>query len=258
MKKTIVVIILVLVVGLVGYSALIGPVTQETKTPDQSVAQLSQQAEKQERPYNGQVAKGQPEMSTPVSYSSQANALDASVAERLQDRVLGREDAPVTLIEYASFTCPHCAHFHQTVYPMVKQDFIDTGKVKFIFRDYPFDRFALMASITTRCVPMDKYFETVKLLFAKQDVWSKEENPEGYFRQVAALQGADAEKFRTCLFDPGMQEGIANIRLEGAQKYSVASTPSFVINDIKFNGRWEYENFSKALNEAYFAATTNQ
>src|SRR6478736_5031450 len=93
----------------------------------------------------------------------------------LGDRVLGRTDAPVTIVEYASATCPHCAAFHKDVFPQLKSEFIDTGKVRFIFREFPFDDLALAAFMLARCAPPDKYFPMIDVLFEQQKVWASKE-----------------------------------------------------------------------------------
>ncbi len=96
-----------------------------------------------------------------------------AAASPLGDRVLGQADAPVVMVEYASATCPHCAEFHAKVLPLIKAEYIDTGKVRFIFREFPLDQAALGAFMLARCVPEDKYFATIDLMFRRQGIWMK-------------------------------------------------------------------------------------
>src|SRR6202008_1998594 len=106
----------------------------------------------------------------------------------LGERALGQAAAPVTIIEYASATCPHCAHFQKDTFPALKRDYIDTGKVRFIFREFPFDDLALAAFMLARCAPEDKYFALIDVLFEQQEKWVKD-NPRDELFKIAQLAG---------------------------------------------------------------------
>lgn len=149
---------------------------------------------------------------------------------RLQDMVLGKAEAPVTIVEYASLTCPHCAHFHETVLPTLKAEYIDTGKVKLIFRDFPLDQLAFAGAVLARCGGPEKYYTFLNVLFAQQRQWAGSQDPKAALAQIGRLGGISSEQFEKCLQDKAMGDYILNSRLEGNQKHGVNSTPSFVID----------------------------
>jgi protein-disulfide isomerase len=161
---------------------------------------------------------------------AQAQAGAAGGDPRLQDMVLGKADAPITVIEYASLTCPHCAHFHETVLPAIKTDYIDTGKVKFVFRDFPLDQLAFAAAVLARCGGPEKYFTYLTVLFAQQRQWAGAPDPKAALTQIGRLGGVSAEQFDKCLADKPLGDYILNSRLEGNQKFNVNSTPTLIIN----------------------------
>ena len=133
----------------------------------------------------------------------------------LGDRVLGRTDAPVTIIEYASASCPHCATFHKDVFPELKKDYIDTGKVRFIFREFPHDDLALAAFMLARCAPKDKYFPMVDVLFEQQKVWPARRRATSLFK-IAQLAGFTQESFDACLKNEDIAKGIMAMRDKAA------------------------------------------
>jgi len=151
------------------------------------------------------------------------------------EHVLGKADAPVTIIEYASMTCPHCAHFNEQVMPRIKSEFIDKGLVRFVFRPFPLDGLAARASLLAQCTPSaDGYFSMVDVLFRSQADWEHASDPLAALKQIgrtAGMQEADVDR---CIND---QEGLNKI-VEGIKeaqaKFGVDSTPSFVINGKKF------------------------
>ncbi|HEX6959325.1 MAG TPA: DsbA family protein [Ferrovibrio sp.] len=149
---------------------------------------------------------------------------------RLQDMVLGKADAPVTIIEYASMTCPHCAHFDQEVLPAIKTEFIDTGKVKLIFRDFPLDQLAFVGSIMARCAGPEKYFTYVDVLFAQQVEWATAKDPVAALKQIGRLGGMTSEQFDACLKDKALGDYILQSRLDANQKLGVNSTPTLIID----------------------------
>lgn len=149
---------------------------------------------------------------------------------RLQDMVLGKADAPVTIIEYASLTCPHCASFHADVLPAIKKEFIDTGKAKLIFRDFPLDQVAFAGAILARCAGPEKYFTYLDVLFAQQRQWASAKDPMAALKQIARLGGMPAEQFDKCLADKPLGDYILAQRLEGNQKFNVNSTPTLIID----------------------------
>ena len=167
---------------------------------------------------------------------------------RLQDMVLGQADAPVTIIEYASLTCPHCASFHTEVLPAIKKEFIDTGKAKLIFRDFPLDQVAFAGAILARCAAPEKYFTYLNVLFAQQRQWATAQDPVAALKQIARLGGMPAEQFDKCLADKALGDYILAQRLEGNQKFNVNSTPTLIINGKVEPGATSLDELRKKLN----------
>jgi protein-disulfide isomerase len=170
-------------------------------------------------------------------------------APRIGDKSLGSEDAKVTIVEYASATCPHCAAFHANVYPELKKEFIDTGKVRFIAREFPLDDLALAAFMVARCVPDDKYFDMLSLLYEQQRTWAGQ-NARDELLKLAKLAGLSEAQFDECLKNEDLAKGILDIRKDGADKYGVNATPTFYINGKKMEGERDIEGFRKAIEEA--------
>ncbi len=177
------------------------------------------------------------------------SAENLSTEEALKDRVIGDPAAPITIIEYASLTCPHCANFHADTLPLLEKDWIETGKAKLIYRDYPLDRYAASASMIARCAPTDKYFTFLNAFFAQQKTWSRAEDPVKVLTQLAGLGGMSKEDVDACLANEALQDGILQMRLEGQMEYDVNSTPSFVIDGKKV-ANLPYEDLNELLENA--------
>src|SRR5271168_4105284 len=120
-------------------------------------------------------------------------------ADDSADHVLGKADAPITIIEYASLTCPHCAEFNKEVLPEVKAKYIETGKAKLIYRDFPLDQWALRASVLARCAPADKYFGFVDVLFQNQVTWATAKDPMAALEKIGMLGGVSSAQFSACM-----------------------------------------------------------
>lgn len=172
----------------------------------------------------------------PEAPPPEAVAPEADPADPLADRVLGDPDAPVTIIEYSSLTCPHCAAFHRETLPVFKERYIDTGQVKLIYRDFPFDAVALRAAMLARCANPDRYFGVLDVLFKSQERWSRAEDPVKALAQIGRLAGVGEEEFQACMSNEALMDGVLNLRLEGERTYSISSTPTFIITS---NGRTE-------------------
>ena len=178
-----------------------------------------------------------------------AQAADPSVADLMQpnplgEMAIGSESAPITVIEYASMTCPHCAHFSETTFPELKKRYIDTGKVRFIFREFPLDRLAFAGFLLARCVPSDKYFPMIETLFAQQRDWVVEK-PLQPMRAIAKQAGVSQEAFDACLEDHKLIEGIEKVRSQAADKFGVNSTPTFFVNGKRLPGALSIEEMEK-------------
>ena len=146
-------------------------------------------------------------------------------AKTNEEIFLGNKDAKVTVIEYASMTCIHCANFHKDIYPKIKENYIDTNKIKFIYRDFPLDKQALFGSVLAKCAPKEKYFDFVKLILTTQKKWISNDDT---------------------FIDEQIVDNIINTRTFAERKYNISSTPSFIINNKKYSAM-SYENFEKII-----------
>ena len=161
------------------------------------------------------------------------------------ERTLGKPDAPVTIVEYASATCPHCASFHADTFPTLKTEFIDTGKVRFVFREFPFDDLALAAFMLARCAPEDRYFPLIDVIFEQQDVWTQ--SPREELLKIARMAGFTPETFEQCLKNEEIAKGIQDIRAKANEQYGVSSTPTFFVNGEVIEGNQPIEKFREAI-----------
>lgn len=152
-----------------------------------------------------------------------------------KDHVLGDPNAKVTIVEYASLTCPHCAGFHTAVLPELKKLYIDTGKVKLVYRDFPLDRAALQASLLAECVPPDRYFAMIDMLFQTQRQWAAARDPQEALSKAGRLLGIDEVKFRACQDDQNAVAAVIGERQAG-ESIGVDSTPTLFINGEKYPG----------------------
>lgn len=167
----------------------------------------------------------------------------------LGDRSLGAADAPVTIIEYASATCPHCASYHVETFPTIKKEYIDTGKVRYVFREFPFDDAGLAAFMIARCAPEEKYFPIIEVLFEKQDTWARS-NPREELFKIAQLAGFSRETFDQCLKNEAVAKGILAIMTTANETYGVDSTPTFFINGQILKGNQPLDEFRKLIDQA--------
>ncbi|MDI1227198.1 MAG: thioredoxin domain-containing protein [bacterium] len=158
-------------------------------------------------------------------------SMDIDMDNALAERSIGDVDAPVTVIEYASMTCPHCARFHNEILPVVKQRLIDTGKLRLIFRDYPLDTHALKASMMARCLDRARYFQLVEVIFKQQTSWIKGTDPLVGLKQLGALAGMEPAYVDTCVANPQLQQFVLAGMQEGQQKYKIKATPTFIFNN---------------------------
>lgn len=174
----------------------------------------------------------------------------ASVDEMLADRVLGNPEAPVTIIEYSSMTCPHCASFHNDTLPKIVEEYIDTGKAKLIFRDFPFGPLAKAAAMVSRCVDEDSYHGFLTVLFRSQAQWSQSSAPAADLERMARFAGLSKANFDACIRNQELLAGIEQKAAEDGEKYDIQSTPTFLIDDTKITGAAPYETFKTAIDEA--------
>jgi protein-disulfide isomerase len=174
--------------------------------------------------------------STSISYAAdEPQAPASSAAGKLPDMEIGKADAPVTIIEYSSLSCPHCAAFHKDVFPALKSEYIDTGKVRFVMREFPLNPPALGGAVIARCLEPGRYFAFTSVLFAKQEDWAFKEDAFAPLKALAKQAGMTDDEFDKCINDESLQQKILAIREEG-QKKGVNATPSFFINGELLKG----------------------
>ncbi|HMR30060.1 MAG TPA: DsbA family protein [Geminicoccaceae bacterium] len=176
-----------------------------------------------------------------------ALGIDHARAAEVKEQVLGDPAAPVTIIEYASLTCPHCAHFHRQELPAIKAKYIDTGKAKLIFRDFPLDQLALQAAVLAHCAGDDRYFKFLDAMFASQMTWARAADPVSALKQLAKLGGLSEAEADACLADRAMQDGVLQARLDGEQKFDVSSTPTLIIDGKTYKGGRDIDEISKVI-----------
>ncbi|MGG7517282.1 DsbA family protein [Allorhizobium undicola] len=196
-----------------------------------------------------------------VSMAGPAFAVDVPKAERsvdmdavmkpgpLPEQGLGKPDAPVKIVEYFSMTCPHCAHFHATTFDAIKQKYIDTGKVYFVFREFPFDPAATAAFMLARCAPADQYYPFITMFLKQQVAWAAPSNGDvrGAMLQMSKMAGFSQESFQACLTNTKLAGDVNAIRDRGTKEFGVNSTPTFIINGKVYTGDMPVDSMSALI-----------
>lgn len=181
-------------------------------------------------------------------------AAGTSAVDPLAERALGRADAPVTIVEHSSLTCPHCADFHAETLPKIKEAYIDTGKVRLVFSDFPLNRLALGAAMVARCVDEDRYFGMLDTLFRSQRSWAASEQPLAELERLARFAGLTGDEFTACLDNRTLLQGIQERARAAQQAYGINSTPTFIVNGRKVVGALPYDEFEAAIEAALAGA----
>ena len=161
---------------------------------------------------------------------------DLLVPGPLGDKILGEENAPVTVVEYASMTCGHCANFHKNTWKPLKEQYVDTGKVRFIFREFPLDPVSAAAFMLARCAPAENYFKIVDTMFENQRAWAFTDNPYNSLLDFSKQIGFTQESFEECLTNQGLLDAVNAVRDRAANEFGVSSTPTFFINGARHPG----------------------
>jgi protein-disulfide isomerase len=183
---------------------------------------------------------------TRISTEAQGPAPEIAMGDMMQ----GNPNSPVTVIEYASMTCSHCAGFHKHTYPRLKENYIDTGKINFVFREFPLDAYALEASIMARCAGEDRYFEIVHEVFERQEEWILASSPSkirNRLRGIGEDLGITESMYKTCQDDEALQKRIAAKAAEGRTRYDVNGTPAIVVNGQLVEGGANYNNLARHI-----------
>ncbi len=163
------------------------------------------------------------------------------------DHILGSPDAPITIIEYASLTCPHCAAFHNTALPEIKKNYIDEGLVRLVYRDFPLDKVALHGSLIADCAPEENYFRILGVMFSSQQQWATTADPVAALDQIGRMGGVAPEAIAACTNDDALIQKILTRAQEAQNVYGINSTPSFVINGQIVKGALPYEEYDAIL-----------
>lgn len=164
----------------------------------------------------------------------------------LPEKSFGPENAPVTVIEYASLTCPHCRTFHVNVWPEFKKKYVDTGQVRFIMREFPFDPRSSAGFMLARCAGDDKWYATVDLLYRSQDNWARVPDGTAALKSLMGMTGMDTARFESCLQDQALLEQVAAVA-EAGKSFGVDSTPTFFVNGEMRKGALSLEQFSEII-----------
>lgn len=190
----------------------------------------------------------------PNSHAEEAPRTDIPVAELLkpgplEEMVMGDPNAPNVIVEYASMTCPHCAAFHEKLLPELKSKFVDTGKVRFVFREFPMDNLAAAAFMLARCSGKEKYFPTVEVLFKTQKTWAKvgDDAKPMLLQALNEVGGFTPESFDKCLDNKKLFNDINAVRKRANEEFKVSSTPSFFVNGKPLDHPEGIEEFEALL-----------
>ncbi|MGL4727300.1 MAG: DsbA family protein [Bosea sp. (in: a-proteobacteria)] len=195
-------------------------------------------------------AMGATSMSTMLARPALAqtpSVADLAVAGPLGDMPIGAADAKVTLIEYASLTCGHCARFHKDTWPALKAKYVDTGKMRYILREFPLDPLATAGFMVARCAPEGKYHPVVDLLFQQQQNWAFVDKPLASLINTLRQAGFTQETVEACLKRDEIYAGVNEVKNRGAEKLGVSSTPTFFINGQKHSGALSLQEFEKII-----------
>jgi protein-disulfide isomerase len=190
------------------------------------------------------VSPGSPEAAAPHPMLADAKTVLQITKD---DRILGNPEAPITIVEYASLTCPHCAHFANDILPEIKKEWIDTGKAKLVLRDFPLDEPALRAAMIARCAPPERYYAFADTFFAAQEKWVRSGDYREALARLAKLGGMGQAEFDTCIKNTELENKIVEGRLRATQELEVSSTPTFFVNGSKLAGAPTREEFEKLL-----------
>lgn len=257
MKRSLLLAILAVIViagGAFAYTALsgsgTGPLASLAQSDDDAGASSDQAADASDITGSTQAP---PDVVAQADASKAEGSDKAEQSELLQpgplpDEVMGQDNAPNTVIEYASLTCPHCARFHSEVFPELKKRFIDTGKVRFIFREFPLDNYATAGFMLARCAGPGKYFPVLDAFFDQQNALLSAKDPYTWIQSFSKQIGFTQDSMESCLSNQDLLDKVMGVRQRAAEKFGVNSTPTFFINGTVHRGEMTIEEMEKALN----------
>ena len=168
----------------------------------------------------------------------------------LPEKALGKADAPLTIVEYASLTCPHCALFHSQTLPEIKKNYIDTGKVRFIYRDFPLDSLATAAAMLAHCAGGERYFGFLDVLFRSQKAWARSTNPRQELGRLARFANVTTAQFDACLKNRALLKAIQDRARAGEKSHTIQSTPTIIVGDRKVEGAAPFKELKVIIDAA--------
>lgn len=186
---------------------------------------------------------------TPAMARAEVASTDAAMSEMS----MGSADAPVVLHEYSSLTCPHCASFHADSLPGIKKEYVDTGKVRIVFHDFPLDNLALAALMIVRCSGPEQNLDFFNMLYDTQPDWSRAENPRAALVALARFYGMDINDVNSCLSNEGLMNTIVEKRTQASDLHGIQSTPTFLLEGKKIEGALSFDDFKDELDKALAA-----
>ncbi len=199
----------------------------------------------------GYIFSGSPSSPPQVVKADQTDAKFADLMQpgQLPENSTGNEKAPVTIIEYSSMSCPHCAAFHKNTLPNLKKKYIDTGKVRYIIREFPLNNPALAAAMLARCTGKEKFFPFVEVLYDKQEQWAfgQQGEVENQLFEISKQAGFTKDEFLECFKNDTLFKGIMAVRERGSKQFGVNSTPTFFINGKMMTGSQNFDDFEKII-----------
>lgn len=253
LKKIIIIVPIVLALLVVGAFAamnLLGEKAGQETVPENIEPAADDGVTAEEEADDGDEPIAEPEDAAQAEEQAVVPLSDDEVQAALKERTLGNPDAALVITEHSSLTCGHCGAFHKDVFKKIKAEYLDTGKAYLVFSDFPLNRPALEASMAARCLPEDRYFDYIQLLFESQDQWAYSQDYRKFLKQNAQLAGLSGDKFESCIASTALQEGLAKDMQAAQEKHSISSTPSFVLNDKEvLTGGRSYEDFQKAFDK---------
>lgn len=187
--------------------------------------------------------------STAAETAAPAAAVDMEFKHAFEERSFGKPDAPVTLVEYAALTCPHCAHMHLNVLPRLKQTYIDTGLVRIVYHDFPFNEIGLKASMAARCAPQENYYDFLQALFASQDKWTNPSVGDTLLRQMAGFAGLSPAQYDACVKNGALSDQLLKNRVQATNDLQISSTPTLLVQGTleRIVGAQSYEEYQKVI-----------
>ncbi|MEK7246209.1 MAG: DsbA family protein [Pseudomonadota bacterium] len=185
-----------------------------------------------------------------LAWTGPAAADIATLQDALAERVLGRQDAPVTIVEHSSLGCPHCASFHKDTLPRIKAEYLDTGKARLVFSDFPLGGPALAAAMVARCAPKESFFGLIELFFREQERWLRSRDPIKEIERIARFGGLSEKDVQACLDFQPLLAGVRERAENASRQHGVNSTPTFLIDGALVVGAQPYETFRDVIEAA--------